>query len=123
MYNLLSSGFRSTQIIIFLYIIIMKVCLVDSRVDSIFLTSVQDGVTAILLDYESDSFESLLAKIGNDSIESIAYVAHGAFDPFYSFFKDSAFNMLVKESWQPFFDFLLNINGLQYFDFLGCNIA
>ena len=45
----------------------MKVCLVDSRVkdSSIFLNSVQDDVTAILIDYENDSFESLLLKISS----------------------------------------------------------
>jgi hypothetical protein len=100
----------------------MKVCLVDSRVkeSSVFLESVQDDVTAVLLDYENDSFESLLAKIG--SAESIAYVAHGTFDDSYSFFKRSSFDMLVKEDWQPFFDFVRDVNAV-YFDFLGCNMA
>ena len=100
----------------------MKVCLVDSRVkeSSVFLESVQDDVTAVLLDYENDSFESLLAKIG--SAESIAYVAHGTFDDSYSFFKGSSFDMLVKEDWQPFFDFVRAVNAV-YFDFLGCNMA
>ena len=95
----------------------MKVCIVDSRVleSAIFLNSVQDDVTAILLDYETDTFESLLLKIG--SATSIAYVAHGTFGPTYSFFKDSSFDMNVKEDWQPFFDFLKAINGLRYFDF------
>jgi hypothetical protein len=104
----------------------MKVCLIDSRVaeSNIFFTSVQSGVTAILLDYEKDTFVSLLAKIDDTSpIESIAYVAHGSFSPTYSFFKDSSFDMNVKESWQPFFNFLRTINGLQYFDFLGCSLA
>jgi autotransporter-associated beta strand protein len=101
----------------------MKVCLVDSRVkeSTTFLNTVQDGVTAILIDYETDTFDSLLAKIG--SVESIAYVAHGTFAPTYSFFKDSSFDMLVKADWQPFFDFLSSIDGLQYFDFLGCSLA
>ena len=101
----------------------MKVCLVDSRVkeSTTFLNAVQDGVTAILIDYETDTFDSLLAKIG--SVESIAYVAHGTFSPTYSFFKDSSFDMLVKSDWQPFFDFLSAINGLQFFDFLGCSLA
>ena len=100
----------------------MKVCLVDSRVkeSSVFLESVQDDVTAVLLDYENDSFESLLAKIG--SAESIAYVSHGTFDDSYSFFKGSSFDMLVKEDWQPFFDFVRAVNAV-YFDFLGCNMA
>ena len=102
----------------------MKTCLVDSRVDSIFLTSVKDGVTAILLDYEIDSFESILTKINSvGPIESIAYVAYGTFCPTYSFFKNISFDMKVKESWQPFFNFLTAINGLQYFDFLGCSLA
>ena len=96
----------------------MKVCIVDSRVDHAF--SVQDGVTVVLLDYEHDSFESLLPKIG--SVESIAYVAHGTFGPTYSFFKGSSFDMLVKADWQPFFDFLSAVNA-DYFDFLGCSLA
>jgi len=101
----------------------MKVCIVDSRVNdsSMFVESLQDGVMPILLDYENDTFESILAKIG--SAESIAYVAHGTFEPTYSFFKDVSFDMLVKESWNPFFDFLRGIKGLQYFDFLGCSLA
>jgi alpha-tubulin suppressor-like RCC1 family protein len=103
----------------------MKICLVDSRVteSTIFLTSVQDNVTSILLDYESDSFDSLLAKIGNNVVDSIAYVAYGTFTHTYSFFKDSSFDMKSKDSWQPFFNFLKAINGLQYFDFLGCKLA
>ena len=101
----------------------MKVCIVDSRVNdsSMFIVSLQDGVMPILLDYENDTFESILAKIG--SAESIAYVAHGTFEPTYSFFRDVSFDMLVKESWNPFFDFLRGIKGLQYFDFLGCSLA
>ena len=71
----------------------MKVCLVDSRVkeSTTFLNAVKDDVTAILIDHETDTFESLLAKIG--SVESIAYVAHGTFAPTYSFFKDVSFDM------------------------------
>ncbi len=71
----------------------MKVCLIDSRVQesNIFLTYVQDDVTAILIDYETDTFQSLLSKIG--SAKSIAYVAHTSFDQTYSFFKDSSFDM------------------------------
>jgi hypothetical protein len=101
----------------------MKVCIVDSRVkeSDIFLNSVQDDVTAILIDYETDTFESLLLKIG--SAKSIAYVSHASFDRTYSFFKGSSFDMNVKEDWQPFFDFLKAINGLRYFDFLGCSLA
>jgi len=101
----------------------MKVCLIDSRVQesNIFLTYVQDDITAILIDYETDTFQSLLSKIG--SAESIAYVAHTSFDQTYSFFKDSSFDMGTKTDWQPFFDFLSGINGLQYFDFLGCSLA
>jgi autotransporter-associated beta strand protein len=101
----------------------MKVCLVDSRVkeSTTFLHAVQDGVTAIVIDYETDTFDSLLEKIG--SVESIAYVAHGTFGPTYSFFKDSSFDMLIKADWQPFFDFLSAIDGLQFFDFLGCSLA
>jgi len=101
----------------------MKVCLIDSRVkeSNIFLTSVQDDVTAILLDYETDTFDTLLLKIG--SATSIAYVAYASFDQTYSFFKDSSFDMESKASWQPFFNFLSGINGLQYFDFLGCSLA
>jgi len=106
----------------------MKVCIVDSRVkeSALFLNSVQDDVFTIYLDYENDNFESIIDIIGVNHVKSIAYVAHGSFNPTYSFFKDSAFEMQVKESWQPFFDFLhtlYEVNGLRYFDFLGCNLA
>ena len=104
----------------------MKVCLVDSRVNdsSVFMESVQDGVMSILLDYENDTFESILAKIG--SAESIAYVAHGTFEPTYSFFnKVDPFDMYtdINTSWDSFFKFLREINNLKFFDFLGCNLA
>jgi uncharacterized protein YjbI with pentapeptide repeats len=104
-----------------------KLCLVDSRITNhhIFIDNVNKETFSIMIDYETDTFSSLLNKINKLSIiTSIAYVAHGTFEPTYSFLKnEDIFDMNIKESWKPLFDFLSKINGLNYFDFLGCNLA
>ena len=107
-----------------------KLCLVDSRVNesSVFMNSVQPDVSVVLIDYENDTFSSLLSSIQDlPRPLSIAYVAHGTFDPTYSFFSGSSFDMNVESDWQPFIEFL---NALKpdtltpwYFDFLGCSLA
>ncbi len=109
-----------------------KLCLVDSRITNhnIFMDNVNSETVSVLIDYENDDFISLLTKIENkiqlSSIYSIAYVAHGTFEPTYSFFnKVDAFDMYtdINTSWELFFKFLREINNLTFFDFLGCNLA
>jgi hypothetical protein len=106
-----------------------KLCLIDSRITNsdIFMENVNSDTVSILIDYKVDTFDSLFNKIKDlqlTSIDSIAYVAHGTFQPTYSFLKnEDTFDMDKKESWKPLFDFLLKFNGLKYFDFLGCNLA
>ena len=112
-----------------------KLCLVDSRVNesSVFMNSAQPDVSVVLVDYENDTFSSLLSKIQVSSLSyplSIAYVAHGTFDPTYSFFSGSSFDMNIESDWQPLIEFLNTLNALNpdvltpwYFDFLGCSLA
>jgi hypothetical protein len=109
-----------------------KLCLVDSRITNfdIFMENVNSDTVSILIDYKVDTFDSLFNKIKDLTdldltlIDSIAYVAHGTFQPTYSFLKnEDTFEMDKKESWEPLFNFLLKFNGLKYFDFLGCNLA
>jgi hypothetical protein len=109
-----------------------KLCLIDSRITNshIFTENVNSETFSILIDYKTDTFDSLFNKIKDLTdldltlIDSIAYVAHGTFQPTYSFLKnEDTFEMDKKESWEPLFNFLLKFNGLKYFDFLGCNLA
>ena len=106
-----------------------KICLIDSRVNDhqVFIDNTQSDVFPILIDYQNDNFTTLLTKIqalNLDSISSIAYVAHGTFDPTYSFFNDPNFNfnMNIESDWQPFIDFLTVLKP-EKFDFLGCSLA
>ena len=100
-----------------------KLCLVDSRVveAKVFIDSVQPDVSVILIDYENDTFHSLLSRI-QLPVSSVAYVAHGTFAPTYSFFSGSSFDMNTESDWQPFVEFLQVLRPT-YFDFLGCSMA
>ncbi len=95
---------------------------------NVFVDNVNSDTISLLIDYETDTFSSLLIKIKNlqlPVISSIAYVAHGTFTSTFSFSQNENFNMddLNILGWKSFLTFLRDIEGLQFFDFLGCSLA
>ena len=104
-----------------------KLCLIDSRINdyNIFINSIQAEVFYVLIDYQNDTFASLLNKIQQlqlSNIDSIAYIAHASFNLTYSFFNNVNLDMNNQLEWQPFFNFLISLNP-KYFDFLACSLA
>jgi alpha-tubulin suppressor-like RCC1 family protein len=108
--------------------------LVDNRVSeySIFVDSCNPDTTPIIIDYEKDTFGSIIERIQTIglSFDSVAYIAHGHNDSSYSYMKKETSSILSDvetsdpnlESWKPFFVFVSQIPALQTFDFLGCDL-
>jgi alpha-tubulin suppressor-like RCC1 family protein len=101
--------------------------LVDNRVKeySIFVDSCNPTTTPIIIDYEKDTFDSIIEHIQTigSQFESVAYIAHGHNDSSYTFLKKEQPVIVQNEqTWIPFFHFVSQIPGLQTFDFLGCDL-
>ena len=97
-----------------------KLVLVDTRVreKDVFLNSVKTNVSAIILDFKNDTYNSILTKIKNnmihDTLESIALVSHGQYNDNYSFLEKENSPKLKNislvdpnfDSWNVFLDFV-----------------
>lgn len=111
-----------------------RLVLVDNRVPyyTKFLESLQPGVRYVPIIYAEDTYDTVLRWIRtyDCSFSSVAYVAHGLDAPTYSFMKKEQNCTLSAvesqdpqlASWQPFFEFVRQIPGLEYFDFMGCDL-
>ena len=117
-----------------------KLIIVDTRVreKDIFLNSVKNNVSAIILDFKNDTYDSILAKIKNNMInntlESIALVSHGQYNTNFSFLqkedspklKNISLEDPIFNSWNMFLDFLIKLKDLtsiKSLDLLGCAIV
>ena len=107
-----------------------RICLVDNRIDeyNVFMNSVLPNVYSIMIDINTTCMSDVMTSIQNlqlASIDSIAYIAHAAFE-YTIILNDLKVNISDVDTFNTLIEFLIYMKStynLNYFDFLGCGLA